>query len=76
MNVAVYPNPANSIINVASSLTEGTIVMTDVSGKTVKNIAIEGLTNTVNTADLKAGVYYVTVSNGTYTSTEKIVIKK
>ena len=76
LNVAVYPNPANSIINVASSLTEGTIVMTDVSGKTVKNIAIEGLTNTVNTADLKAGVYYVTVSNGTYTSTEKIVIKK
>ena len=76
LNVVVYPNPANSVINVASSLTEGTIVMTDISGKMVKNITIEGLTNTVNTADLKAGVYYVTVSNGAITTTEKIVIKK
>jgi hypothetical protein len=33
-------------------------------------------TNTINTANLAKGVYFVTVSNGQQKSTQKLVIEK
>jgi hypothetical protein len=76
INLSVYPNPAADVITVSSALTEGTIKVTDVSGKVVKTTELNGLSTTINTTGLNNGVYYVTVSNGTATSTEKVVIKK
>ena len=76
MVFSVYPNPASDEITVSSSLTEGTITLSDVAGKLVKTTSLSGLSTSLNTAGLNNGVYYVTVSNGTTTSTEKVVIKR
>lgn len=75
-NLTVYPNPALDVITVSSSLTEGTITITDVAGKLVKTLELNGLSTSFNTSGLNNGVYYVTLSNGTSTSTEKVVVKK
>jgi hypothetical protein len=76
VNLSVYPNPASDVITVSSTLTEGTITVTDVAGKLVKSTELNGLSTTINTTGLNNGVYYVTVSNGSVTSTEKVVVKK
>jgi hypothetical protein len=76
VNLSVYPNPASDVITVSSTLTEGTITVTDVAGKLVKSTELNGLSTTINTTGLNNGVYYVTVSNGSATSTEKVVVKK
>ena len=76
MVFSVYPNPASYEITVSSSLTEGTITISDVAGKLVKTTSLSGLSTSLNTAGLNNGVYYVNVSNGTTTATEKVVIKK
>ena len=76
MVFSVYPNPASDEITVSSSLTEGTITLSDVAGKLVKTTSLSGLSTSLNTVGLNNGVYYVTVSNGTTTSTEKVVIKR
>jgi hypothetical protein len=75
-NLSVYPNPASDVITVTSSLSEGMITITDVSGKLVKTVELNGLSTSLNTSGLNNGVYYITVSNGTSTSTEKVVVKK
>jgi hypothetical protein len=75
-NLSVYPNPASDVITVSSSLTEGMITITDVAGKLVKTLELNGLSTSFNTSELNNGVYYVTLSNGTSTSTEKVVVKK
>ncbi|MFM7668440.1 MAG: T9SS type A sorting domain-containing protein, partial [Bacteroidota bacterium] len=46
------------------------------AGKLVKSTELNGLSTTINTTGLNNGVYYVTVSNGSATSTEKVVVKK
>lgn len=76
MVLSVYPNPASDEITVSSSITEGTITLSDVAGKLVKTTNLSGLSTSMNTAGLNNGVYYLTVSNGTTTSTEKVVIKR
>ena len=44
-NLAVYPNPASDVITVSSSLTEGMITITDVAGKLVKTLELNGLSS-------------------------------
>ncbi|HBW86446.1 MAG TPA: hypothetical protein DEF82_06830, partial [Crocinitomicaceae bacterium] len=76
VNLSVYPNPASDVITVSSTLTEGTITVTDVAGKLVKSTELNDLSTSINTTGLNNGVYYVTVTNGSVTSTEKVVVKK
>ncbi|MFM7681652.1 MAG: T9SS type A sorting domain-containing protein, partial [Bacteroidota bacterium] len=75
--LSVYPNPANELINVSlNKSTNATISVVDVAGKVVKTASINGLTSSINAADLTNGVYYVTITDGTSVATEKVVIKK
>ena len=76
VSMSVYPNPTSDLITVTSTLSEGTITVTDVAGKFVKSVELNGLSTTFNTSGFNNGIYYVTVSNGTITSTEKVVVKK
>jgi hypothetical protein len=74
---SVYPNPASEVININSSkMLNATISVTDLTGKVVKTTTINGLTASVNTSGLNNGIYYVTITNGNSTSTQKVVITK
>ncbi|MEN9302102.1 MAG: hypothetical protein RL264_531 [Bacteroidota bacterium] len=74
---SVYPNPANELINIKlANGTNGSVVITDLSGKTVATSTIEGNMTAVSTSNLNNGVYMVTVTTGNSTTTEKVVIRK
>ena len=52
------------------------ITISDLTGKVVKTSTINGLTASVNTSGLNSGIYYVTITEGNSTSTQKVVIRK
>ncbi|MBQ0118050.1 MAG: T9SS type A sorting domain-containing protein [Flavobacterium sp.] len=69
----IYPNPANNVINIASDLAGlKTVVIYNIAGKQVINTTTE---QTVNVANLNAGIYMVKVSQEGKTATRKLVIK-
>jgi Secretion system C-terminal sorting domain/Cleaved Adhesin Domain len=74
-NFAVFPNPANDVINVLSknATTITQIQITDINGRVVKNLADKLVTSEVNIADLTAGVYFVKVTSDLGSGTTKIV---
>lgn len=76
LNVSVYPNPANDLINIKSTLSEGSITIFDMTGKLLLNQQISGAMNSINTSELKNGIYNLIISNGEKTSSEKLIIQK
>ncbi|MBM3161600.1 MAG: T9SS type A sorting domain-containing protein, partial [Bacteroidetes bacterium] len=74
--VSIYPNPAQDEILVHTSLTEGTLLVTDVSGRTKITQNLVGLTTSIDTSEWANGVYLLTITNGKETSVKKVVIKK
>ena len=74
---SVYPNPASEVININSTkMLNAAITICDLTGKVVKTSTINGLTASVNTSGLNSGIYYVTITEGSSTSTQKVVIRK
>lgn len=73
--LAVYPNPANDVINIASATTlVSNVVLTDLNGRTVKSLDLGGVTTgQVNISDLTTGVYMLTITSDKNTTTKKIV---
>lgn len=67
INSNVYPNPANSYLNVAlaNESADNTVSLAALDGKIVKSQSYEGLTNKllVNTSELTNGVYELLVSS-------------
>jgi hypothetical protein len=74
---SVYPNPASEVININSTkMLNAAVTISDLTGKVVKTSSINGLTASVNTSGLNNGIYYVTITEGNSTSTQKVVIRK
>ena len=57
----MYPNPANSQIVIATDLSQpsGEVLITDMTGKIVKQIKTQNLSTEVDISNLKKGVYFV-----------------
>ena len=74
-NFETYPNPATNVVNISSKNNGiNSVVMTDVNGRTVKNINIASTTETqINISDLAAGVYMMKISSNEGTTTKKII---
>lgn len=61
----IYPNPGHDQIMVQPMVGESiTLVMSDLSGKVVRTIALNGERVAVSTADLGAGVYIYRIERG------------
>ncbi|MBK9460931.1 MAG: T9SS type A sorting domain-containing protein [Sphingobacteriales bacterium] len=81
-NFAVYPNPANDLINLSFDLkTAGNVAINiiDVTGKKVATIMNEEVssgkhTKLFSTASLQNGIYYVQITEGTAISAHKLTI--
>jgi hypothetical protein len=73
---SVSPNPANSVINIANAdnmLVNG-VTVTDLNGRTVKNVSFEGVASAqVNVSDLASGMYILNVTSDKGTATKKFV---
>jgi hypothetical protein len=72
---SVFPNPSNGIVTVANTnALINAIAITDINGRTVKNVKVGGVASTeVNISDLASGVYMMSISSDKGTSTQKIV---
>lgn len=76
-NIDVFPNPAKEKITIlSSSNTEGVITITDLLGKIVKEAKINSNQTVINTEDIQSGVYFIKVTLGNNSNTQKIVISK
>jgi hypothetical protein len=78
--VSIYPVPANKFFNVSvpTKYHGGTIVVTDVVGKTLKQVAIESQEEVrVFTENISSGIYFVSIDYfGDRVFTKRIVIDK
>ncbi|MHB8259182.1 MAG: NHL domain-containing protein [Bacteroidia bacterium] len=79
--VSIYPNPANTIINVgvpSGSLgimnENTTLQITDMLGNTVKQFIIHNSSFTISVSDLAEGVYNVSISSNEGVVNKRVVI--
>jgi hypothetical protein len=72
-NFAVYPNPANDVINISNvnQLEITNAVITDINGRIVKNI--QSVTQNINISSLNAGIYFLKISTASGDGVTKIV---
>ncbi|HEX7415045.1 MAG TPA: LamG-like jellyroll fold domain-containing protein [Bacteroidia bacterium] len=78
--IKIYPNPANNEINLTISqfdnLKTSSVEIYNLIGECVHRQVLKSSNSLINVADLSNGVYFVTVTNGEETSTEKIIVNK
>ncbi|HEX7413892.1 MAG TPA: T9SS type A sorting domain-containing protein [Bacteroidia bacterium] len=76
--VTVSPNPTSTILNVECLMVNesNTLIMTDMLGNTMYHSIFTTQHNTINVADLDAGVYFITLTSDTTTSTKKVIVTK
>ena len=72
-NFTIYPNPTNDIVNISknSSIEIKSVTVTDMNGRIVKEIANE--VESINIAELSAGVYFLKINTAEGTATTKLV---
>jgi hypothetical protein len=75
--LVVYPNPAHSSINlnIKTLVGKGSIVVTDLYGKTVKTQALSMGTNTIDIAKLSKGMYFVSTITNEGKTTKKLIVE-
>jgi len=81
--VSLYPNPSNTETNVNFNLqskSDVTILVTDLSGKTVSSTELTNVLTGANSAkidcaSLNSGIYYVTINTNNSSVTKKFVKK-
>ncbi len=73
----VYPNPAKDVLVVSmSSNGSSAIVITDVLGKTVRQLKTNELQTEINISDLQDGIYFIKLTQYNASYVEKIIISK
>ncbi len=81
-NVSIMPNPVvnNLTVNFTTDNNEANLVVRNVQGQTVKTVAHNTVKGEniveINTTDLSAGVYFLTISSESNVTTKRFVIKK
>ena len=74
-NVAIYPNPVNSIMTVKATEAIQQIRILDLTGKEVANFVANGLTQEINVEALKAGIYTIQIATAAGNSSKQFVKK-
>jgi hypothetical protein len=76
-NVSIYPNPANSVLNVLVT-GNATVQLLDITGKVVvlQTNAIANQKQELNVENLANGIYLMKVYNDNFVSVSKVVINK
>jgi hypothetical protein len=75
-NVIVFPNPATTSLYV-QSIEPATVQMFDATGRLILNTVVNADQRfEISTSDFAAGIYSIKVNASSFTSTQKVVIKK
>lgn len=73
-NFSVYPNPATNVINVSNSADViSDVTITDLNGRTVKQVTVGVNDAQINISDLAQGVYILNATSNGKSFTQKIV---
>ena len=75
-NLAVSPNPAKDIINITNngSAILNTAVITDINGRTIKTVNLNGVSSAqINVSDINAGVYFLKITTDQGVGTTKVI---
>ena len=79
ISASVYPNPVSDMleINFGKNISDGTFILYDIFGKTIRQVAVKNKTNiTVSCKEFAAGMYvYRIISADGKTGAGKVVIK-
>jgi hypothetical protein len=78
LDAVAFPNPTHDVLNIrVNAAGDATIVITDLTGKTVANhsVVIANNSTMVNTSKLEAGAYIMTVTAANGASTKLNIIK-
>lgn len=60
--IGIYPNPAQEQITVSGLRKGQTLLITDVSGKTIRRIEVQDILHTIDCRDIPRGHYFYSVS--------------
>jgi len=76
----VFPNPANSTIQISlqnTSETLSSVSITDILGKNIRSVKVEsGYQTNIDIADLSQGVYFVEITTSNNLKQVKKLIKE
>ncbi len=62
-NVNIYPNPVNDLMNIHSDVSFDEVLITDISGRTIKTVRASGNNMSVNVNQLPEGIYMIKILN-------------
>ncbi|OWP77280.1 hypothetical protein BWK62_05815 [Flavobacterium oreochromis] len=72
--LSIYPNPANSVLNITSNnFKEKQVELYDTLGK--KTSSFTTTNETINISSLSKGIYFVKITQDNKTTTRKIIIE-
>lgn len=67
----IYPNPTSTQLTLDTQLKIDQIIITDITGKTIKSI--QPKSKTINVSDLTNGIYFIKIISGEETMIQKFV---
>jgi hypothetical protein len=74
LDIKVYPNPANESVTI-SGINEGKVEIYNSFGQLLINSEIQG-NSTINTSNLKTGIYIIKIESNSEVKFEKIIISR
>ena len=76
-NFNIYPNPAQSVVNIESSLRgEAQVAIYDMTGRCVKEVSVTDMSKVaINVENLNKGVYFISVQQDRNHNIQKLVIE-
>ena len=74
--ISIYPNPANSIVNVnLDAASTVYLSIYDASVRLIRQVRFDAMSNQLNVQDLAAGVYQIKINKGENTYNYKLVVR-
>jgi len=73
ISVSVYPNPFDSKITIATNMSTGQILLTDMNGGIVRVLSFDSAQTELDLSALASGVYFIQVSSGSEIYRTRIV---
>lgn len=70
----IYPNPASDKISVTANFSSGEISLSNILGEKIFSSQLIDYSSSLTLSDLPRGLYFLTVQNGEFAETKKVII--
>lgn len=72
--VAVFPNPANDILNITADNNIETVELVNLAGQSVLHQLVNGNNHSIDVSDLSEGVYMIRINTTNRSMTKKLIL--